>query len=107
MIEDKAAFKGRVYKVVSQIPVGCVASYGQVAVMADEPAAAWEVGQIAHLGPSELPWHRVVRKDGGMASGFPGGPENQQRLLELENIQFNKSDEVLMDKFQWQPENHL
>ena len=102
MIEDKAGFRERVYAIVGQIPAGKVASYSQVAALANEPRAAWEVGQIAHFGPAELPWQRVVRKDGGMASGFPGGPEHQQSLLTQEGIEFDENERVLMDQHQWQ-----
>ncbi|HKU19236.1 MAG TPA: MGMT family protein [Candidatus Saccharimonadales bacterium] len=67
------AFKNRVYELVAQIPKGRVMTYGQVAALCGAAWAAWEVGQIAHTGPSDLPWQRVVSKQGGLAAGWPGG----------------------------------
>lgn len=67
------AFKNRVYDLVAQIPKGRVMTYGQVAAICGAAWAAWEVGQIAHTGPSGLPWQRVVNKQGGLAAGWPGG----------------------------------
>jgi len=68
-----AAFKQRVYELVAQIPQGKVMTYGQIAALCGAAWAAWEVGQIAHTGPSGLPWQRVVNKQGGLAAGWPGG----------------------------------
>lgn len=48
-------FKERVYRIVGSIPKGRVMSYGQVAAAAGAAWAAWEVGQIANRGPSDLP----------------------------------------------------
>jgi methylated-DNA-protein-cysteine methyltransferase-like protein len=77
-------FKTRVYSVVDSIPKGKVMTYGQVATVAGAPWAAWEVGQIAHTGPSHLPWQRVVNKQGGLARGYPGGFEGHKKVLEAE-----------------------
>jgi methylated-DNA-protein-cysteine methyltransferase-like protein len=80
-------FKTRVYSVVESIPKGKVMTYGQVATLAGAPWAAWEVGQIAHTGPSNLPWQRVVNKQGGLARGYPGGFEGHKKVLEAEGIE--------------------
>src|SRR5258708_5838139 len=77
-------FKKRVYEVVAGIPRGKVMTYGQVAALAGAAWAAWEVGQIAHTGPSDLPWQRVVNKQGGLARGYPGGFEGHKKVLEAE-----------------------
>lgn len=88
-------FNQRVYDLVAQIPKGKVMTYGQIAAACGHAYAAWEVGQIAHFGPSELPWHRVVNKQGGMASGFiPDGPVGQRKLLEAEGITFTTDDKI-------------
>ena len=64
-------------------------TYGQLAVLCGKPRAARIVGQIAHFGDQGLHWHRVVRKDGGLASGFPGGMQAQKVLLEAEGLEFD------------------
>ncbi len=62
-------FKNRVFAIVAQIPKGKVMTYGQIAALCGAAWAAWEVGQIANHGPSDLPWQRVVNKQGGLARG--------------------------------------
>src|SRR4051812_9860068 len=77
------SFKDNVFALVSQIPRGRVMTYGQLAALAGAPWAAWEVGQIAHYGPQDLPWQRVVNKKGGLASGYhPNGREGHKKDLE-------------------------
>jgi methylated-DNA-protein-cysteine methyltransferase-like protein len=96
-------FKNRVYEIVGQIPEGKVATYGQVAAMAGAAWAAWEVGQIAHTGPSNLPWQRVVNKQGGLAKGYPGGYEGHKKDLEAEGIEVNEEYRVDIGRLLWQP----
>jgi methylated-DNA-protein-cysteine methyltransferase-like protein len=79
-------FRERVYAVVAQIPYGKVATYGDVAAMAGQAHAARVVGGIAHFGPPDLPWHRVVNRFGGLAAGYYGGKRGQQKDLEAENV---------------------
>src|ERR1700677_3880372 len=80
-------FKNRIYELVARIPRGKVMTYGQIAAMCGAAWASWEVGQIAHTGPSGLPWQRVVNKQGGLASGWPaGGRAAHKALLEADGI---------------------
>ena len=63
-IDDQ--FKSRVFALVAQIPPAKVMTYGQIAAMCGSARAARIVGGIAHFGPPELPWQRVVNKSGGL-----------------------------------------
>lgn len=98
-------FPKRVFDLVATIPKGKVMTYGQIATLCGYAYAAWEVGQIAHTGPTDLPWHRVVNKQGGMASGYvPGGPKTQQDLLEREGIVFDDHGKIAnMGMATWLP----
>jgi methylated-DNA-protein-cysteine methyltransferase-like protein len=97
-------FKDKVFEYVSQIPRGRVMTYGQLAALAGAPWAAWEVGQIAHFGPSDLPWQRVVNKKGGLAKGYtPGGQEAHKRDLEQEGVLVNEDFTVAVDELLWWP----
>jgi len=96
-------FKLKVYDVVALIPKGKVMSYGQVAAASGAAWAAWEVGQIAHSGPSDLPWQRVVNKNGGLASGYPGGFEGHKKSLEKDGIEVSPDYTVDMERLIWQP----
>ncbi len=98
-----ADFKERVYQVVGRIPKGKVATYGMVAALAGADWAAWEVGQIAHSGPSSLPWQRVVNKNGGLARGYPGGMEGHKQVLEQDGIKVNDDYTVDIQELLWRP----
>src|SRR5690242_17817093 len=105
MVDIDNAFKEQIYKLVAQIPEGRLMTYGQLAALAGKPRGAWEVGQIAHFGPEDLPWHRVVNKQGGLASGWPGGGrEAHKALLEAEGIKVTPEYVVDVATLQWWPE---
>jgi methylated-DNA-protein-cysteine methyltransferase related protein len=98
------AFKERVYELVGQIPVGRVMTYGQVAAICGAAWAAWEVGQIAHTGPSGLPWQRVVNKQGGLAAGWPGGGRaTHAELLRREGVEVSDDYKVDVARLLWNP----
>jgi len=98
------AFAQKVYELVAQIPSGRVMTYGQLAALSGAAWAAWEVGQIAHGGPSDLPWHRVVNKQGGLASGWPGGGRDAHRaLLEAEGVPVSGDYTVDVESLLWHP----
>lgn len=99
-----AEFKERVYSLVAQIPQGRVMTYGQIAALCGNPRAAWEVGQIAHTGPTELPWQRVVNKQGGLAIGWPyDGREGHKAALEADGVQVGDDYRVDVATLIWSP----
>lgn len=58
-------FERKVLAVVSRIPVGRVATYGDVARIAGRPGAARAVGNILRQADRPgLPYHRVIAADG-------------------------------------------
>ena len=78
-------FTNAVYQIVAAIPAGRVASYGQVARQAGHPRHARFVGRLMGRLPegSALPWHRVIRGDGGLPlAGTPSGEIQIQRLTD-------------------------
>lgn len=79
-------FKDRVEEVVRNIPAGRVMTYGQIAALCGNARAARIVGGVAHFGDSALPWHRVVNKRGGLASGYPGGRKMHAKILANEGV---------------------
>lgn len=68
------------------IPYGEVASYGEVALMADAPRAARAVGTACASSPFSIvvPVHRVVRADGSIGE-YGGHPEVKEQLLDHES----------------------
>ncbi|MGB3023293.1 MAG: MGMT family protein [Candidatus Saccharimonadales bacterium] len=97
------AFSDRVYVIVSQIPKGRVMTYGDIAALAGHPYAARQVGGLAHFGPSELPWHRVVNRFGDCASGYYGGKAGHQQALEAEGFEVKDFRIVDFTARRWRP----
>ncbi len=96
-------FNQRVYGLVAKIPKGRVMTYGQLAALAGAAWAAWEVGQIAHTGPDDLPWQRVVNKKGGLAAGYPGGREGHRAVLTSEGYDVADDLTVKVSELLWDP----
>lgn len=98
-------FREKVYMYMAEVPSGRVITYGDIAGLAGQANAARIVGGIAHYGPTELPWHRLVNRFGGLAAGFHGGRDAQEQLLEAEGVTCTN---FIVDNFKelrWQPES--
>ena len=102
MDRSQANFKHCVESLVAAIPKGRVMTYGQIAVLCGKPRAARIVGGVAHYGNPALPWHRVVNKTGGLASGFPGGKNGHKSVLEQEGVAVS-SYKVDIERLLWTP----
>ncbi len=97
-------FFDEVYKLVGRIPVGRVATYGQIAALLGNPRGARTVGWAMRAAPREmnLPCHRVVRSDGRLAPGHAfGGEEIQRSVLESEGITFLADGRIDIARHQW------
>jgi methylated-DNA-protein-cysteine methyltransferase-like protein len=102
-------FRAEVLRIVPLIPPGRVTSYGAVAAMAGQPRAARGVGWILHSLPpdTDVPWWRVVNRNGGLSTfKLPGGAGPLQRaLLEGEGVQFDEDSQVAGEAYWWDPQN--
>ena len=96
-------FRERVEALVRQIPYGRVMTYGQIAALCGSARAARIVGGIAHFGDPDLPWQRVVNKQGGMASGYPGGRRGHAEVLSAEGIKIQDYRISNLDTLIWWP----
>lgn len=110
MTDDIAIERGlrdKIYKLMRELPEDKVTTYGDLASMAGSPRAARIVGGIAHTGPEELPWHRLVNAEGGLAVGYPGGQDAQRQLLEQDGIECDVSWHVKdFGERRWRPQEH-
>jgi len=79
-------------------------TYGQIAALCGQPRAARIVGGLAHFGPEELPWQRVVNKSGDLASGYYGGKVGHKRDLEKEGVRVTDDFTIDIKNYLWQPE---
>lgn len=78
-------------------------TYGQLAALCGNARAARVVGGIAHFGDPNLPWQRVVNKQGGLASGYPGGRAGHKQVLEAEGIPVSGDSRIDIDNLIWWP----
>jgi methylated-DNA-protein-cysteine methyltransferase-like protein len=96
-----------IYGVVRRIPKGRVATYGQVAALADRPGHARQVGYALHALREDdraLPWHRVINARGECsARSEPGCEQIQQQMLEREGVGFDAGGRVDLERHRWRP----
>jgi methylated-DNA-protein-cysteine methyltransferase related protein len=94
-----------IYSVVSRIPKGRVATYGQIARLAGKPGHARLVGYAlsALRGSSSLPWHRVVNAKGmiSLRSKTKSADITQRLRLEKEGVKFGQNGSISLIRFQW------
>lgn len=105
-------FASMVYRMVSMIPYGSVATYGQIALMLGMPQCARQVGRALHTAPEylELPCHRVVNSTGRLVPGWP----EQRIFLTDEGVCLKENGNVDLKRSIWRwysadanPENRL
>lgn len=95
----KQEFNNLIYHIVSMIPYGKVATYGQIAFMAGMPQCARQVGQAMHNAPEyfELPCHRVVNSKGRLVPGW----QEQRSYLLNEGVHFKENGNVDLKQSMW------
>ena len=88
-----------ILSVVAEIPVGRVASYGQIARLIGRERNSRLVGAVLSEADryGDYPCHRVVNHAGRLAPGFP----DQRALLTEEGVTFRDNGCVDMKKHQW------
>ena len=98
----------RIYSIVRRIPLGRVATYGQIADEAGLRGHARQVGYAMHALPEHtaVPWHRVLNAKGEVSRRSTPGWENEQRLrLEREGIIFDGRGRVDLKKVGWRAQS--
>jgi methylated-DNA-protein-cysteine methyltransferase related protein len=97
----------RIYAVVRHIPVGKVATYGQIAHLAGLRGARVVGYALFQVAPgSDIPWQRVINAQGEISeSPHRQGNDNYQRvLLQKEGVVFKESGCIDLTKYRWQPD---
>ncbi|MGV3614930.1 MAG: MGMT family protein [Fimbriimonas sp.] len=76
------------YELVGRIPKGKATSYGAVGRSLERPISGYLVGRAMAMCPPDVPWWRVVAKDGSFATAkrSPEVAEEQRRRLEAEGV---------------------
>lgn len=80
-------FQLKVWEELLRIPYGEVRSYGEIAARVGNPKGQRAVGMANNRNPIGIavPCHRVIGKNGSL-TGYAGGVDIKQRLLELEGF---------------------
>lgn len=88
-----------VLSIVSEIPYGKVASYKQIASLANRPKNARLIGKIlSHASIyGDFPCYRVVNGVGRLVPGWT----QQYQLLKEEGVSFDSRGHVMMKEYQW------
>ncbi len=94
-----------IYQIVRQIPKGKVATYGQIAELANFYGKARLVGYALYRvdRTSDIPWHRVINAKGEISySTLRYGEDDLQRsLLEKEGIKFSSEGKINLQEYLW------
>ena len=80
-------FQKKVWRILMDIPYGKTVSYGEVAHLLGNIKASQAVGGAVGKNPISIivPCHRVIASDGSL-TGYAGGLEIKQKLLNLEQM---------------------
>ena len=90
-----------ILSIVSEIPSGKVATYGQIAKLIGRERNARLVGSVLSNASyyGDYPCYRVVNHMGRLAPSF----EEQEELLRKEGVILKENGCVDLKKYQWQP----
>ena len=88
---------------MAKVPAGKVTTYGDIAALAGHANAARIVGGIAHYGDPRLPWHRLVNRFGGLASGYHGGRRTPAEHLAAEGVTCTNNRVDNFEERRWRP----
>lgn len=107
-VNENTPFSKAVIKMVSKIPKGKIATYGQIAKISGNAGGSRGVAWILHACSKKykLPWQRVINSQGKIS--FDKSTKeyrNQKNLLQKEGVQFSETGTVSLKTFQWSKKN--
>ncbi len=96
-----ATIVAQVYEQARNIPPGRVLAYGALGALCDPPISGYICGRIMNRALQDVPWWRVVAKDGSLpvAKRNPALAHEQRQKLQNEGVEFDDEGRVLMDRF--------
>jgi alkylated DNA nucleotide flippase Atl1 len=89
----------RIRAVISDVPPGTVATYGDIAALTGAPSPR-VVGRVLAEDGHDLPWQRILRADGTPA---PHLAHEQLERLRAEGV-LADGQRVSLRKYRWQPD---
>ena len=94
----------RIYALVRQVPRGRVITYGQVAQVVGGCGArqvGYALAALRSGSRPDVPWQRVINRQGRISITDPYGGYLQRKLLEEEGVHFDANDQVDFDTYGW------
>ena len=101
--DRRLSLHGKIHDVVRTIPYGRVSTYGRVSKAVGRCTARMVGYAMAALPEgSDVPWHRVINREGRVSLRSGGdGDVIQRRLLELEGVVFDLQGRVDLAEYLW------
>jgi methylated-DNA-protein-cysteine methyltransferase-like protein len=93
----------KIFTIVSAIPYGRVATYGQIAEMVPIASARIVGFALASLNGSQedVPWHRVVNHNGEISPRGLVQMLTQKELLASEGVKWDKNGRIDFKVYGW------
>jgi O-6-methylguanine DNA methyltransferase len=102
-VKAESDFRRRVLSAVRRIPIGRVATYGDIADLAGRPRAARAVGSIMRTcSEPGVPCHRVIGAAGALG-GYGGSEQLKRELLRREGLEVTRSTVKGFAGARWRP----
>lgn len=105
--DSKTTIFESILKTVCQIPIGKVATYGQIATMVGTQNPRLVGYALSSLkSNNDVPWFRVINSKGKIS--FPQNSEAykiQYSLLTKEGVRFNQKNTINLKLFGWSEVN--
>jgi methylated-DNA-protein-cysteine methyltransferase-like protein len=102
--ESEPSVYEQIYALVRQVPRGQVVTYGQIAEHVGRCSARLVGYAMAGLRSGEhpdVPWQRVVNREGKISITDAYGGALQRQLLEEEGVRFNENGQINLNLFGW------
>ncbi|MBE0585451.1 MAG: MGMT family protein [Desulfofustis sp.] len=99
------SFTSQAIALIRAIPAGTVTTYGAISTAAGNHRGARQIARLL-AGSSQalqLPWHRVVNKDGIISPRLSMGHLLQRQLLEAEGVTVGPDGRIDLSRFLWLP----
>jgi methylated-DNA-protein-cysteine methyltransferase-like protein len=93
--------------IISLVPTGKVATYGQVAKLANFDGQARQVVWTLHSSSKKyrLPWHRIINSQGKIGIQDSFSFLKQKSLLTREGVKFSSLEKIDLKQFGWKPKS--
>lgn len=86
----------RIIEIIKNIPYGKVMTYRQIGEIAGLKNGGRQVVRVLHIYSEKfnLPWHRVINKDGFIVIKNPYGNALQKELLQSEGVKIDPNGKI-------------